>query len=80
MHRLGQGARKPLILDRHVVELAVGLDVTQLGALARRDACERADLHDHHVVGLLVGDRHVATSESLKIRQARVRPERDAKA
>jgi hypothetical protein len=64
---LCERARQAFIFHGHVVELAVRFDVAQARALGGGYAGERANLNDHHVVGFLVCDRHIAAAQALQV-------------
>ena len=63
---------------RHVVERAVRLDVLERRPFRLRDGRQRADLRDQRVLELRGIDVHLAPSESLQVREARMRADRDA--
>ena len=45
-------------------------NMAQTGPLRGRDGSQGTNLYHHHVVGFLIGDRHVTTTKTLQIGQA----------
>ena len=77
-HRPRDRVRQAAVLDRHVVERTVRLDVLEPHAFAGGDGRERADLVEHHVLDFFGGHGHVAAPEPCEIRQAGMGAHRNA--
>src|SRR4029453_13749497 len=74
------GAGEDVVRGGLIVESAVGLDVRQLRAVGTREGQERAYLIEH-VGPDLVGARPARPApEPAQVREAGVRPDRDARA